>query len=120
MLKKLSLVVLLSASTAIADQGEIYMANQAGGWLTLTHQECKSEQHKKTFPWHAYGTESNGTIHQACYNVPTTPTAKEQEEVPQGMIIIPVINLLDLEDGIVHTLRADLFTSEKSNQLEFY
>lgn len=120
MLKKILLTVILFSSAVMADNHEIYMANEAGGWLTLTHEECKMERVKKQFPWHAYGTEANGTVHNACYIVPSLPTAKEQAEIPQGVKVFPVVNIIDLEDGQVHTLRADWFTSTKPGQEETF
>lgn len=113
MLKRFTMVALVLLATQSFAQGEIYMANAAGGYLTLTHEECKAEKVKDRFPWHAYGTEANGTTHNACYVVPKPPTAEERAEIPQGMSIIPVVNLIDLEDGSIHTLRGDLFTADK-------
>lgn len=109
------LVLLLFVATTLWASDEVYMANEAGGYLVLTHEECPVEKFKQQFPWHAYGTESNGTIHYGCYNVPLPPTVEEVEQVPLGMEIFPVVNLLDIEDGAVHTLRVDMFTSEKPN-----
>lgn len=113
MLKRFTMVALVLLATQSFAQGEIYMANAAGGYLTLTHEECKAEKVKDRFPWHAYGTEANGTTHNACYVVPKPPTAEERAEIPQGVSIIPVVNLIDLEDGSIHTLRGDLFTADK-------
>lgn len=120
MLRQFILATVFLSSSVLADTGEIYMANEAGGWLTLTHEECKTERVKKQFPWHAYGTEANGTVHNACYVVPSLPTAKEQAKIPQSITIFPVVNIIDLEDGQVHTLRADWFTSTKPRQEETY
>ena len=117
MKKILAVLALLIATSSFAEQGEIYMANQAGGYLTLTHERCSDDGVSMLFPWRAYGTESNGLTHEACYVIPPPPTAEEAQDIPAGVTIIPVINLIDLEDRTAHTLRADWFTSEKPNGL---
>ena len=109
------LFLLLFVATTLWASDEVYMANEAGGYLVLTDEACSLGKLKEQFPCSAYGTESTGTIHHGCYNVPLPPTAEETEQIPLGMEIIPVVNLLDLEDGSVYTLRIDLFTSEKPN-----
>ena len=118
MLKKLLVVTtLLVTTTSFAQQDEVYMENQAGGYLALTHQECKSEQVKDVFPYHAYGVDSNGEIvGQACYQIPKLPNQEEMTEVPQGMTVIPLVNVIDLQDGEVHTLEASWFTATKPLQ----
>ena len=111
-MKKILLLVLFPL-TALA-QDEVYMENQAGGYLALTHQECKVDKLKDTFPYHAYGVDGEGNVlGQACYQIPKLPNQEEMSEVPQGMSIIPVVNIIDLEDGEVHTLQASWFTSTK-------
>ena len=113
MFKNFLLLLALVATTTFA-QDEVYMENQAGGYLALTHQECKVNKLKETFPWHAYGIDGTGNIvGEACYQIPKLPTQEEMTEVPQGMSIIPVVNIIDLQDGEVHTLQASWFTSTK-------
>jgi hypothetical protein len=115
--KKLLLTLLLVSTTAFAEP-EVYMANQAGGYLTLTHEECKVEELRDTFPWHAYGVnEVLEVVGMACYQIPAPPTQAEMTEVPQGMMIIPVVNLIDLEDGEIYTLQADWFTAERPGNI---
>ena len=95
-------------------QDEVYMENQAGGYLALTHDECKVEELKETFPFHAYGVDGTGNIvGMACYQIPKLPNQAEMSEVPQGMSIIPVVNVIDLQDGEIHTLQASWFTGTK-------
>ena len=114
MLKFLTVASLLLATSITFAQDEVYMENQAGGYLALTHQECKVDKLKDTFPFHAYGVDGEGNIlGQACYQIPKLPTQAEMTEVPEGMSVIPVVNIIDLQDGEVHTLQASWFTSTK-------
>lgn len=113
-MKKILLIVALTLSTAVSAQDEVYMENQAGGYLALTHDECKVDKLKEVFPYHAYGVDGNGqTVGQACYQIPKLPNQAEMSEVPEGMSIIPVVNIIDVEDGEVHTLQASWFTATK-------
>jgi hypothetical protein len=114
MLKSLIVVSLLLATSIAFAQDEVYMENQAGGYLTLTHQECKVSKLKDVFPYHAYGVDGEGNvIGQACYQIPKLPNQEEMTEVPEGMSVIPVVNVIDLEDGEVHTLQANWFTGTR-------
>jgi hypothetical protein len=114
MLKSLIVVSLLLATSIAFAQEEVYMENQAGGYLTLTHQECKVSKLKDVFPYHAYGVDGEGNvIGQACYQIPKLPNQEEMTEVPEGMSVIPVVNVIDLEDGEVHTLQANWFTGTR-------
>jgi len=113
MFKKLLLALTLVSLPLLA-QDEVYMENQAGGYLALTHQECKVDKLKDTFPYHAYGVDGEGNVlGQACYQIPKLPNQEEMAEVPEGMSVIPVVNIIDLEDGEVHTLQANWFTGTK-------
>ena len=114
MLKQLLVVTTLLITTTSFAQDEVYMENQAGGYLALTHQECKVEELKDTFLYHAYGVDGTGNIvGMACYQIPKLPNQAEMSEVPQGMQVIPVVNVVDLQDGEVHTLQASWFTATK-------
>jgi len=113
MIKRFLLLLTIVSITAFA-QDEVYMENQAGGYLALTHEECKVQELKETFPWHAYGVDGEGNVlGQACYQIPKLPNQEEMSEVPEGMSIIPVVNVVDLQDGEVHTLQASWFTGTK-------
>lgn len=113
-MKKLLLIVALTLSTAVSAQDEVYMENQAGGYLALTHDECKVDELKATFPYHAYGVDGTGQIlGLACYQIPKLPDQAELSEVPRGMSVIPIVNVIDLEDGEVHTLEARWFSATK-------
>lgn len=113
-MKKILLLLALFPLTAFAEQDEVYMENQAGGYLALTHEECKVEELKETFPFHAYGVDGTGnTVGVACYQIPKLPNQEEMAEVPQGMQVIPVVNVIDLQDGEIHTLQASWFTGTR-------
>ena len=111
-MKKILLLALFPL-TAFA-QDEVYMENQAGGYLALTHEECKVAEVKETFPFHAYGVDGEGKqVGQACYQIPKLPNQEEMAEVPKGMQVIPVVNVIDLQDGEIHTLQASWFTGTR-------
>ena len=104
----LTTAILLTAATSFAEQSPIVcLPNQAGGYIVLTHEPCQSNLvDKKLFPYHAYATEASGTIHPACYDIPSTAEAKSQP----GTKIIPVVNFIDARDSQVITFQADWFT----------
>ena len=113
-MKKLLLTIVLMLPVASFAQDEVYMENQAGGYLALTHDECKVDELKETFPYHAYGVDGTGKIvGLACYQIPKLPTQEEMSEVPQGMTVIPLVNVIDLADGEIHTLQASWFTGTR-------
>ena len=113
------LLALTLVSLPLLAQDEVYMENQAGGYLALTHEECKVDQVKSTFPYHAYGVDGTGqTVGLACYQIPKLPNQEEMAEVPQGMSVIPLVNVIDLQDGEIHTLEASWFTATKPGQEE--
>ena len=108
------LFLLLFVATTLWASDEVYMENQAGGYLALTHKECPVAQFKPIFPYYAYGVDGEGNVvGQACYQIPKLPNQEEMAEVPQGMTVIPLVNVIDLQDGAIHTLEASWFTSTK-------
>jgi len=116
--RTLAILIATVFSLSALAGSEVYMENQAGGYLALTHEKCKVEELRDTFPYHAYGVDqTNKIVGMACYQIPALPTQEEMTEVPQGMSIIPVVNLIDLMDGEIHTLQASWFTSTKPGQL---
>ena len=109
----IALLSLMLSSIAIA-QDEVYMENQAGGYLALTHDECKVPELRDVFPNHAYGVDhTNKIVGLACYQIPKLPEQTDMNDVPQGMSIIPIVNVIDLLDGEVYTLEARWFVSTK-------
>jgi len=66
----LVLLALLIAVPALADEPkEMYMPNDAGGFLTLTLEECTlAGADKISYPYRAYATESSElAIHEGCW-----------------------------------------------------
>ncbi|MDC1281550.1 hypothetical protein N8Z09_02730 [Methylophilaceae bacterium] len=109
MIKTLLVTLALFTTSAFADTSKVCLANQAGGLMVLTHETCKSDGlHTKLFPYHAYATESNGTIHTGCYDIPSIADAQKQP----GTRIIPVVNFIDTVDGQIITLHAEWFSQE--------
>ena len=109
-MKNIVITTLISILTTVAFANEsptVCLPNEAGGYIVLTHDACKSNLvNKKLFPYHAYATEASGVIHQACYDIPSTAEAKPQP----GTKIIPVVNFLDARDSQVITFQAEWFT----------
>ena len=109
MIKSLLVTLALITTSAFADDSRVCLANKAGGLIVLTHETCKSDGiHTKLFPYHAYATETNGTVHTGCFDIPSIADAKPQT----GGIIIPVVNFIDIADGEIITFHAEWFTSE--------
>jgi len=109
-MKNIVITTLISILTTVAFANEsptVCLPNEAGGYIVLTHDACKSNLvNKKLFPYHAYATEASGVIHQACYDIPSTAEAKPQP----GTKIIPVVNFIDARDSQVVTFQAEWFT----------
>jgi N-acetylmuramoyl-L-alanine amidase CwlA len=70
---------------------ELYMANEAGGWIVVSVEECKlGDDIKKDFPNRAYATEPDGTMHEGCWDSPSIQDAP----IDQRLIkIIPLVNV---------------------------
>jgi hypothetical protein len=67
----LVLLVLLITAPALADEPkEMYMPNDAGGFLTLTSEPCTLVgADKVSYPYRAYATESSElAIHEGCWS----------------------------------------------------
>ena len=109
-MKNIILTALLSVITTVAFANEsltVCLPNEAGGYIVLTHELCQSNLvNKKLFPYHAYATEASGTIHPACYDIPSTADAKPTPNTK----IIPVVNFIDARDSQVITFQAEWFT----------
>ena len=110
-MKNIVITTLISILTTVAFANEsptVCLPNDAGGHIVLTLEDCKSNQvNKKLFPYHAYATEASGTIHQACYDIPSTAEAKPTANTK----IIPVVNFIDARDSQVITFHAEWFTT---------
>jgi|11_taG_2_1085331.scaffolds.fasta_scaffold59366_3 hypothetical protein len=110
MIKLLIATLTLISTTALAGpHAKVCLANEAGGLVVLTAEKCDATTvDHKLFPYSAYATESNGTIHHGCYNIPSTKDAKKQPNTR----IIPLVNYQDSTDGEIITFQAEWFTTE--------
>jgi len=71
---------------------ELYMANEAGGYIVLTLEDCKlNSKEAKSFKSRAYATESDGTIHEGCWEAPSTEDAPPPNEL---ITIVPLVNVI--------------------------
>jgi len=105
-MKHLLLVLALITTSANADNSKVCLANDAGGHIVLTREECKFTKVATQFPFYAYATEANGTLHEGCFDIPSIADAKPQP----GMRIIPVVNFMDPTDMTSVTFQAEWFT----------
>jgi hypothetical protein len=88
-MKKIAVALLFVSLSVNAEVSEMYMANEAGGYVVLTVQECAFEEQKKIYPNRAYATENDGEIiHEGCWNSPSIDDAPKHPSVK----IIPVVN----------------------------
>jgi hypothetical protein len=105
------LTLLVSLSAAAEEPKEMYMPNEAGGFVTLTTEVCDyTEALKQGFEYRAYATEdTEGTVvHEGCWISPSIEDAPRA----QGVKIIPVVNTWWAEGGQV-TFLAPQFGPEK-------
>jgi hypothetical protein len=87
---------------------KVYMANQAGGHIILTQEECKLSKYKSGYENRAYATTSEvGVEYEACYDVPSLEGAPKIE----GYRIFPIVNYID-EDGVIVEYHLDMFSIE--------
>ena len=103
----LSLFTLFTAS-AVAEDSKVCLPNEAGGLIVLTHVQCELPIVSNSFPYYAYATESDGTLHEGCFDIPSIADAQQSP----GIRIIPVVNFIDANDGEVITFHAEWFTEE--------
>ena len=103
------LVALLLALDSLAQEPafEVYTPNDAGGYITLTHEPCKIDQYKKTYPYRGYATTSNpNDLYEGCYLV---PDISEAPQIP-GYKVFPLVNFIDT-DGIRVEYPLEIFSS---------
>lgn len=87
---------------------ELYAENEAGGWITLTMQECPIKEAKaKEFEYLILASEADGTTHAGCWFRPSTEGAPKLE----GTTIIPIVNAWF--DGHVYEWPASIFAPKK-------
>ena len=88
---------------------KVYMANQAGGHIILTQEECKLTKYYDKYKYRAYATTSEvGVEYEACYDVPSIEGAPD---IP-GFRTFPIVNYID-EDGLILEYRLHGFTAIK-------
>lgn len=124
--------LLLSASlmalslSAMAEElpKEMYMPNDAGGFVVLTVEPCAFEQAAKEYPYRAYATESSDIVnHAGCWTSPDTsevPTElyskSEGAGTPPTMRLIPMVNTW-WEEGATVIFLQSKFRPEKKRYL---
>ena len=111
MIKNIMFSALFFTTLALAEiPTEMYMPTEAGGFITLTLEDCKFPQAVNLGLLHrATSSEPNGILHEGCWNSPSI------EEAPKhpGIRIIPVVNTWWEEDPQITTFRTHQFSSEK-------
>ena len=112
------LVVSLSARADLPK--EMYMANDAGGFVVLTVEPCAFVNVSKEYPYKAYATESSDIVnHAGCWNTPdTSDVPTELYSKPEGaggpptIRVIRMVNTWWEEGGRASFLQSN-FTPEK-------
>lgn len=109
-MRKILLVLVASfiQSAVAADlPKEMYMANDAGGFVVLTLETCAFEKVAKDYPYKAYATESSDLAkHEGCWDSPDvsgvpTQLLSSSEGAPAAptMRVIPMVNTWWAEGG---------------------
>lgn len=105
---RIAVLALLVSISALADEPkEMYMANDAGGYVVLTVEPCAFKQVAKDYPYKAYATESSDKVyHEGCWDSPDTSGVPTQlmstsEGAPTAPTIrvIPMVNTWWAEGG---------------------
>ena len=111
--KQLAVILLLLSNFVSAETPpkELYMPNEAGGYIILTTDACpNADVAKKGYKYRAYATESDSekpATHEGCWDSPSVADAPKLA----GIRIIPLVNLWF--DGDTVTFPQTLFTPEK-------
>jgi hypothetical protein len=125
-MKKLLFAVLLgTALTSLAEEppNEMYMANDAGGYVVLTIEKCRLDTVVLQYPYRAYATESSALVHhEGCWSSPSTdqlPTEllskSEGAGEPPTIRIIKMVNTFWDEGGTATFLQSAFSSKKKSN-----
>ena len=117
------LVLLVSLSATAGEVKEMYMPNDAGGFVVLTTQPCTVEKVLEEYPYRAYATESSeAATHEGCWispdtsEVPTQLMSKSEGAGPAPTIrVIPLVNTWWVEGGGATFLQTN-FSPEKKRQ----
>lgn len=111
---------LIQTATAAEPPKEMYMPNDAGGFVVLTTRPCTVEKIAEEYPYRAYATESSDLVHhEGCWNspdtseVPTQLMSKSEGAGPAPTIrVIPLVNTWWVEAGRM-TFKQQSFSPEK-------
>lgn len=117
-------VSLIQSAAAAELPKEMYMPNDAGGFVVLTTQPCKFEQVTKEYPYRAYATESSDAVnHEGCWDSPDTsavPTQLMSKSEGAGTAptirVIPMVNTWWAEGGMATFMQSN-FSPEKKRYL---
>jgi hypothetical protein len=118
------LALLVSLSAHAEPPKEMYMPNDAGGFVVLTAEPCAHKNVAKEYPYKAYATESSDVVyHEGCWNSPDTSDVPAQimsksEGAPEAPTIrvIQMVNTWWVEGGKA-TFFQSHFTPEKKRYL---
>ena len=119
-MKIAALALLVSLSAHAEPPKEMYMANDAGGFVVLTVEACRFKQVAKDYPYRAYATESSDAAnHEGCWDSPDTsdvPTQimskSEGAGEPPTIRVISMVNTWWEEGGRASFLQTN-FTPQK-------
>jgi hypothetical protein len=117
------LALLVSLSATAGEVKEMYMANDAGGFVVLTTQPCTIEKMAEEYPYRAYATESSeAATHEGCWTspdtseVPTQLMSKSEGAGPAPTIrVIPLVNTWWVEGGRATFLQTNFSPEKKRN-----
>lgn len=116
-MKNLLLLMLLLSCNVYAE--EMYMANEAGGWVVLTDEQCAITEVAKQYQYRAYATESSDAVkHEGCWDTPDTSAAPtEFYSMSDGAPAAPKINLITfVNTWWIEGGRASFFQSNFSKE----
>jgi hypothetical protein len=107
-MKIVAVALLVVSLSVMAEQPkEMYMANDAGGFVVLTAEPCKFENMIKEYPYRAYATESSEAVnHEGCWDSPDTSSVPTQimsksegAGEPPTIRVLPMVNTWWQEGG---------------------
>ena len=115
---------LIQTATAADLPKEMYMPNDAGGFVVLTLEPCAFEQASKEYPYKAYATESSDVVyHEGCWNSPDTSDVPTQiMSKSEGAPEAPTIRVISMvntwwQEGGKATFMQRNFSPEKKRYL---
>ncbi len=96
----IAIIAVLISSSAFAEDypKEMYMPNEAGGFVTLTQEACAyTDAVEQGYEYRAYATEDaeGKIVHEGCWFSPSIDGAPQV----QGLKIIPIVNTWWAEGG---------------------